>query len=79
MAKLKDIMGDYEGITTESIVGYARDYFKDTFGFRPETWLSGSDFETRAHYITMIMTCDEYLIKMSETDRKFEGWDIYNG
>ena len=76
MSKLKDIMGDYDGTTTESIVGYARDYFKDTFGFRPETWLSGSDFETRAHYITMIMTCVEYIIKKSETDRENEGWGI---
>jgi hypothetical protein len=79
MSRVKDIMGDYDGTTTEAIVGYARDYFKDTFGFRPETYLSGSNFETRAHYITMIMTCDEYLIKMSETARKIEGWDIYNG
>lgn len=79
MGKLKDIMGDYDGTTTESIVGYARDYFKDTFGFRPEGIDSYSDYVIRAHHITMIMACDEYLIKMSETDREIEGWDIYNG
>lgn len=79
MSKLKDVMIDYDETTTEAIVGYARDYFKDTFGFRPGDTDSESDFEIRAYYITLIMACDEYLIKMSETDRKFEGWDIYNG
>ncbi len=74
MSKLKDIISDYDETTTESIVGYARDYFKDTFGFRPETWLSGSDFETRAHYIHMIMTCDDYLIRTRDT-RYTDGWD----
>ena len=78
MGKLKDIMSDYDETTTASIVGYACDYFKDTFGFRPGFDLStlSSDYEIRAYYITMIMTCDEYLIKMSETDRENEGWGI---
>ena len=80
MGKLKDIMCDYDETSTASIVAYARDYFKDTFGFRPgfrpEGIDSCSDYVIRAHHITMIMACDEYLINMSETDRKFEGWDI---
>ena len=76
MGKLKDIMSDYDETSTASIVAYARDYHKDTFGFRPEGIDSCSDYVIRAHHITMIMACDEYLIKMSETDRETEGWDI---
>ena len=79
MAKLKDIMSDYDESTTSSIIAYARDYFKDTWGFRPGDTPAESDYDIRAYYITLIMACDEYLIKMSETDRKIEGWDIYNG
>lgn len=79
MSKLKDIIEDYDETSTASIVAYARDYHKDTFGFRPEGMDSDSDSDIRAYYITMIMTCDDYLIRMSETDRKLEGWEIYNG
>jgi len=76
MSRIKDIMSDYDETTTESIVGYARDYFKDTWGFRPGNPDADSDYEIRAYYITLIMACDEYLIKMSETDRKIEGWVV---
>jgi hypothetical protein len=56
---------------TEQLVAECRDYFKDTFGFRPETYLSGSNFETRAYYITLIMACDEY----NENNPNNDGWD----
>ena len=68
MSKLKDIISDYDETTTESIVAYARDYFKDTFGFRPEGIVSESNFEIRAYYITLIMACDEY-------NENNDGWD----
>ena len=75
MGKLKDIIEDYDETSTASIIGYARDYFKDTFGFRPEGIDSDSDYVIRAHYIHMIMTCDDYLIRTRDT-RDTEGWDV---
>ena len=74
MLPLQDVLSDYEFTTTRSIIGYARDYFKDTFGFRPESIQSDSDTDIRAHYIGMIIECDEYLIKNRDT-RKNNGWD----
>jgi len=74
MSKLKDIISDYDETSTASIIAYARDYFKDTFGFRPEGIQSESDTDIRAHYIHMIMTCDDYLIRTRDT-RYTDGWD----
>ena len=74
MSKLKDIISDYDETTTASIIAYARDFHKDTFGFRPEGIDSGSDTDIRAYYITMIMYCDEYLIK-TRGSRDTDGWD----
>ena len=74
MGKLKDIIEDYDETSTASIVAYARDYHKDTFGFRPEGIDSDSDTDIRAYYITMIMYCDEYLIK-TRGSRDDDGWD----
>ena len=74
MSKLKDIISDYDETSTASIIAYARDYHKDTFGFRPEGIDSDSDWDIRAYYITMIMYCDEYLIK-TRGSRDTDGWD----
>jgi hypothetical protein len=60
MSRIKDVVENYAHMDTEQLIAECRDYFKDTFGFRPETYLSGSNFETRAYYITLIMACDEY-------------------
>ena len=59
MSSIKNVLANYDHMSTEQLIAECRDYFKDTFGFRPETFLSGSNFETRAYYITLIMACDE--------------------
>lgn len=68
-------MSDYDESTTSSIISYASDYFKDTWGFRPDYIDSDSDYEIRAYYITLIMSCDEYLIRTRDT-RDTDGWDV---
>ena len=70
MSRIKDVIENYAHMNTEQLIAECRDYFKDTFGFRPETYLSGSNFETRAYYITLIMACDEYNEKNTN-----DGWD----
>ena len=58
-------------MTTDQLVAYARDYFKDVYGFRPYIRLNEGD-DIRAYYVRMILECDESVQKMSKTD----GWNI---
>ena len=60
MSRVKDVLENYAHMSTVQLIAETRDYFKDTFGFRPEGIVSESNFEIRAYYITLIMACDEY-------------------
>ena len=60
MSRIKDVLENYAHMSTVQLIAECRDYFKDTFGFRPEGIDSESNFEIRAYYITLIMACDEY-------------------
>jgi len=71
MDTVNDVMGDYDEMSTASIVSYARDYFKDVYGFRPSIRLD-CDSDIRAYYIGMILECEQTIQKMSKTD----GWNI---
>lgn len=75
MAKVKDVLENYAHMSTVQLIAECRDYFKDTFGFRPGDTPAESDYEIRAYYITLIMACDEYLIKTRDT-RDTDGWDV---
>ena len=70
MSRVKDVLENYAHMSTEQLIAETRDYFKDTFGFRPSDTDAESNFETRAYYITLIMACDEY--NENNTD---DGWD----
>jgi hypothetical protein len=59
MAKVKDVLENYAHMSTAQLIAECRDYFKDTFGFRPSDTDAESDFDIRAYYITLIMACDE--------------------
>lgn len=60
MSSIKNVLANYDHMDTKQLIAECRDYFKDTFGFRPEGIVSESNFEIRAYYITLIMACDEY-------------------
>jgi hypothetical protein len=71
MSKVKDVLENCAHMSTVSLIAECRDYFKYTFGFRPEGIDSDSDTDIRAYYITLILACDEY----NENNTNDDEWD----